>query len=158
MRSALTIIRDKEYNTWERELGLEMLAMHYEALFIREILKAMQEGNSKVIPGLTVKALNKSLPHFVEVLNAYVENHADLLDGIKVGREIGVKEKLTVFLHILEPVTVASIVFTNIVKLSGNAGGVDEMALINHVFESLHVHLKFAEMGGKNVPDTLKPV
>lgn len=135
-----------------------MLSMHYESWFIREILKSMQEGDSKVIPGLTVKVLNKSLPHFIEVLNAFLDNHSKSLDDVKVCSDINVKGKLTIILHMLGAVAVASIVFTNVVRLSGSSGGAEEMTLINHVFDSLHTHFRFAVLKGENIPKALQPI
>ncbi len=135
-----------------------MFAMHYEIWFIREILKAMQEGNTKVISGLTAKVLNKSLPHFVEVINAFFDNHSKSVYDIKASSDVSIKAKLIVILHILGSVSVASIVFTNVVRLSGNSGGVEEMTLINHVVENLHTHFRFAALSDDNIPNAIRPI
>lgn len=41
--------------------------------------------------------------------------------------------------------TVASVVFTNVVRVSGVAGGMDEMTIINNVCDSLLAHLKLPQ-------------
>lgn len=63
------------------------------------------------------------------------------------------------FIHILEPVTVASIVFTNFVKVCGRSGGVEEMELINQVIESVQSHLKYIDISScKNIPKSIQEV
>ena len=49
---------------------------------------------------------------------------------------------MNVIIHILDPVTVASVVFTNVVRVTGAGGGMDEMTIINNVCDSLLPHLK----------------
>lgn len=117
-----------------------MLSLHYESHFISEVLTHIQKGENSS-NGLIVRVLNKSLPHFVEVLKAFLGKSEKALVGR--GDTISSQGKLNIFIHILDPVTVASVVFTNVVRVSGVAGGMDEMTIINNVSESLLAHLKF---------------
>lgn len=120
-----------------------MLSLHYESHFISEILTSIQKGENSS-NGLLVRVLNKSLPHFVEVLKAFLTKSDKGRVGFKRGDTISSEAKLNIFIHILDPVTVASVVFTNVVRVSGVGGGMDEMTIINNVCDSLLTHLKFA--------------
>ncbi|UYZ01849.1 hypothetical protein OJ967_27860 (plasmid) [Peribacillus frigoritolerans] len=117
----------------------------------------MQKGKTNAAPALVIRLLNKSLPHFVEVIKAFMDNSLAMHKLVKGGKQSQVltsKVKLVVFTHVLEPVTVASIVFTNFVKICGRSGGVEEMELINQVIESVQSHLKYFDISlSKNIPD-----
>lgn len=159
LKTALSIIQNKEYDTWERQMALEMLSMHYESRFISSILESVGENSDKGVHGLLIRLLNKSLPHFVDVLDAFINKSIGSLDEFKSGGAVSVKAKLIVILYILEPVTVASIVFTNMVRVSGSSGGVEELELINHVWDYIQTHLKLT--GGvikHSIPEDVKHV
>ena len=72
--------------------------MYYESGFISETLKSMQEGDAKAVPGLIIRLLNKSLPHFVEVLNAFINKSIKSLEDFEKSNTISVKAKLIVLL------------------------------------------------------------
>ena len=129
--------------------------MHYERHFISEILSSIQKGVNH--SGLLIRVLNKSLPHFVEVINAFLTKSSKLLENFKRGDTISIEAKFNIFIHILDPVTVASVVFTNIVRVSGVAGGMDEMTIINNVSESLLPHFKLGAPPTE-LPDHIKTI
>lgn len=122
-------------------------------------MKSIQSGDVKAVAGLVIRLLNKSLPHFVEIIEAFHLNSKVSLENFKPGDILSVKSKLCIFISILEPMTLASIVFTNVVRLCGVTGGAEEMALINEVIVSLLTHLKFAALSqDKDLPKGIVPI
>ena len=135
-----------------------MLSIHYETWFIREMLNTMQKGGSKAISALIGRVLNKALPHFVEVLKAFSDNHKQTVLEVKIGMNITTHMKLLVILLILGPELVASIVFTNMVKFSGHSGGVEDIVLINHVIDNLHTHFKYVVLSPDKIPVSIQHI
>jgi hypothetical protein len=115
----------------------------------------MGTGASSMIFGL----FNKCLPNIIEGVKVIVKKAEDSklvdLDNRKV---LSGKAKLLMALYVLGAETVASIAFSNLVRISGNAGGGEEMDLINKISEAIFVNMKHVKKIPHKLPKAVKAI
>lgn len=136
-------------------MALEHLSLHYEKNFINELLQDLSknmQGASSMIYGL----FNKCLPNIIEAVKGIVDKaETNRLVDLK---GLGGRAKMLIALYILGPETVASIAFSNLVRLSGSGGGVEEMDIINCISESIFIHVKHKRKIEGRLPKAVKSI
>ena len=123
-----------------------MLCLHYEKNYINELLRDLSnnmEGASGMIFGL----FNKCLPKLIELISTILKNtEANIksleLDSIEKNGYVNGRVKLILAIGVLGVETVASIAFSNLVRMSGHEGGVEEMDIINRISDAIFIHMK----------------
>ena len=161
LRAVLSIVKYEGYDTWEKQLAIEMLSLHYESKFISEMLKDMQANGLDKSSGMMYKLFHKSLPTLIEAIQAILTNaeYKGLTDfkGVKDAPELNGRVKLLLAIYLLGADNVASIVFSNLVRISGSGGGAEEMNIIHLISEAIFIHMKhqkkFATPAPKEVMD-----
>ena len=137
-------------------MALEHLSLHYEKNFIKELLQDLSknmQGASSMIYGL----FNKCLPNIIEAVKAIV-NKAETNQLVDLKGGLGGRAKMLMALYILGAETVASIAFSNLVRLSGSGGGVEEMDIINRISESIFIHVKHKRKIEGRLPKAVKSI
>lgn len=136
-------------------MALEHLSLHYEKNFINELLQDLSknmQGASSMIYGL----FNKCLPNIIEAVKAIVDKaETNQLVDLK---GLGGRAKMLMSIYILGPETVASVAFSNLVRLSGSGGGVEEMDVINRISESIFTHVKHKKKIEGRIPKAVKSI
>lgn len=159
LRAALSIVREGGSDTWERQVALELLSLHYERNFINEMLKDIQDNKMGGANSMIFGLFNKCLPNIIEAINAIVKNaEANRLADLKVGDVLKARAKLLMALYIIGPETVASIVFSNLVRISGSGGGAEEMDLINRISEAVFINMKHKRKIVHKLPKAVKAI
>ena len=139
-----------------RQLGLELLSLHYERNFIWEMLKDLNTDNATGASAMMFGLFNKCLPTLIEAVKAILKKaEAARLDDLKSDKILSGRAKLLMALYILGPDIVASIVFSNLVRISG-PGGAEEMDLINKISEAIFITLKHKRKIVKKLPKAVK--
>jgi hypothetical protein len=154
--AAMQIVKAKD-DTLIKQIALELLSLHYERNFIWEMLKDLNANMSNAASGMIFGLFNKCLPNLIEAVKAILmmAEDARLID-LKVGNVLSGRVKLLMALYILGPETVASIVFSNLVRISG-PGGAEEMDLINKISEAIFITLKYKKKIEQKLPKAVKP-
>ena len=156
--AAFKIVKDMGSDTFERQLALELLCLHYERNFINEMLKDSNTNNPASV-GMVFGLFNKCLPNIIEAINALVKKaEANQLKDLKVGNVLSGRAKLLIAIYILGADTVASIVFSNLVRISGSSGGAEEMELINNISEAIFIYMKHVKKVSHKLPKAVKAI
>lgn len=150
MVSCLKILEDNALTNVEKQICIEILALHYENNFVSEILRSFREEDMpSKCTSLLVSLFAKSLPRFIKrvelILEVYKDSGFKLLKLDLRKSHLPRRTKLIFILCILGVERVCSIVFSNVVKTCGTMGGADEMDLISNISDILVVNLKYAE-------------
>ena len=153
LRAALSIVNDKDCDTWEKQVALEMLSLHYESKFIEEILKDIQAAKGSTTKGPVFILFSKCLPYLIKAIQALVDGvEYQGLKDLKLKGDVSGRAKLLMALYILGFETVASIVFSNLVRVCGSAGGIEEMELINQISKVIFINLKYIKKIDRKLP------
>lgn len=155
--AAMQIVKSRE-DAEVRQIALELLSLHYERNFIWEMLKGSNTDNATGATAMMFGLFNKCLPNLIEAVNAILKKaETARLDGLKAGKVLSGRAKFLMALYILGPYTVASIVFSNLVRISG-PGGAEEMDLINKISEAIFITLKHKRKIAKKLPKAVKAI
>ena len=155
--AAMGIVKAEE-DTNIRQMGLELLSLYYERNFIGEMLKTLNTDNATAASGMMFGLFNKCLPNLIEAVKAILKKAEDArLDDLKGGKLLNGRVKLLMALYILGPETVASIVFSNVVRISG-PGGAEEMDLINKISEAIFITIKHKRKIDHKLPKAVKAI
>lgn len=159
LQAALKIVKEP-INTFEKQLALESLCLYYERNFINVMLEEFKDSeNSTAASAMIFGLFNKSLPNVIEAVEAIVNTAED--DGLKdfkVDKILSGRAKLLIAIYILTADTVASIVFSNLVRICGAGGGGEEMELINNISEAIFINMKHVKTVSHKLPRAVKAV
>jgi DNA-directed RNA polymerase len=155
--SAREIVRSREDSLF-RQAALEALCLYYERNFIGEMLKDLNRDNADAPMQMMFGLFNKCLPNIIEAIKAVIiKAEMNGLEELKSGKVLDGRVKLLMALYILGPETVASIVFSHMVRISGPGGG-EEMDLINKISEAIFVTIKHKRKINHKLPKAVKVI